>query len=66
MKILSAVQTRAADQATIQAANIRSDELMERAATAFSEWLMDRVGQEAAGEVHIFCGPGNNGATVWS
>ncbi|MDF7814528.1 NAD(P)H-hydrate dehydratase [Hymenobacter sp. YC55] len=61
MKILSAAQTHAADQATIEAANIRSDELMERAATTFSEWLMDRVGQEAAGEVHIFCGPGNNG-----
>ena len=61
MKILSAIQTRAADQATIQAAHISSDELMERAATAFSEWLMDRVGQEAAGEVHVFCGPGNNG-----
>lgn len=61
VKILSAAQTRAADQATIQAANIRSDELMERAATAFSEWLMDRLGREAAGEVHVFCGPGNNG-----
>ncbi|WP_375434235.1 NAD(P)H-hydrate dehydratase [uncultured Hymenobacter sp.] len=61
MKLLSATQTRAADQATIQAAHIRSDELMERAATAFSDWFMDRVGQEAAGEVHVFCGPGNNG-----
>jgi NAD(P)H-hydrate epimerase len=61
VKILSAAQTRAADQATMQAANIRSDQLMERAATMFSEWLMDRLGQEAAGEVHVFCGPGNNG-----
>ncbi|MBC8082127.1 MAG: bifunctional ADP-dependent NAD(P)H-hydrate dehydratase/NAD(P)H-hydrate epimerase, partial [Hymenobacter sp.] len=61
MKILSATQTHALDQATIQAAGIRSDELMERAATAFSDWLMNRLGQEAAGEVHVYCGPGNNG-----
>lgn len=61
MKILSAEQTRAADQATIQAANIRSDQLMERAATAFSEWLMDHLSRNAASEVHLFCGPGNNG-----
>jgi hydroxyethylthiazole kinase-like uncharacterized protein yjeF len=61
MKILSADQTRAADQATMQAEGIRSDELMERAATRFSEWLMDRLSQREAGEVHIFCGPGNNG-----
>lgn len=61
MKILSAAQTRALDQATIQAAGIRSDQLMERAASAFSEWLMNRLGQGEAGEVHVFCGPGNNG-----
>jgi NAD(P)H-hydrate epimerase len=61
MKILSADQTRAADKATMQVEGIRSDELMERAATRFSEWLMDRLSQREAGEVHIFCGPGNNG-----
>ena len=61
MKIFSADQTRAADQATMQAQGIRSDQLMERAALTFSEWFMNRLGQGEAGEVHIFCGPGNNG-----
>ncbi|MBO0358239.1 NAD(P)H-hydrate dehydratase [Hymenobacter sp. BT186] len=61
MKILSADQTRAADQATIKAEGIRSDELMERAASAFSDWLMDRLSLLTPHEVHIFCGPGNNG-----
>jgi hydroxyethylthiazole kinase-like uncharacterized protein yjeF len=61
MKILTADQTRQADQATIQAEGIRSDELMERAATALSTWLMERVELEEPGEIHVFCGPGNNG-----
>ncbi|QJX47090.1 NAD(P)H-hydrate dehydratase [Hymenobacter taeanensis] len=61
MKILSADQTRQADQATIQAEGIRSEELMERAATALSSWLMERVEPDEPGEIHIFCGPGNNG-----
>ncbi|SNC77379.1 NAD(P)H-hydrate epimerase [Hymenobacter gelipurpurascens] len=61
MKILSADQTRQADQATIQAEGIRSEELMERAAAALSAWLMERVAPEESGEIHIFCGPGNNG-----
>ncbi|MBG8553218.1 NAD(P)H-hydrate dehydratase [Hymenobacter guriensis] len=59
MKILSAAQTRALDQATIQDEGIMSLELMERAATAFTEWLLNRL--SAGREVHIFCGPGNNG-----
>ena len=61
MKILTAAQTRAADQATMEADNIRSDELMERAAVALSNWLMARLDPNEAGEVHVFCGPGNNG-----
>ncbi|SNR76790.1 NAD(P)H-hydrate dehydratase [Hymenobacter mucosus] len=58
MHILTAAQTRAADQATIQAERITSTDLMERAAMALSEWLLDRLARQA---VHIFCGPGNNG-----
>lgn len=61
MKLLTAAQTRALDQATLQAENIRSHELMERAALAFSDWLMRHLDQAEAGAVHIFCGPGNNG-----
>jgi len=61
MKILTADQTRAADQATIKAERISSLDLMERAATAFTDWLMQRLSPSTAGEVHVFCGPGNNG-----
>ncbi|AIZ62978.1 carbohydrate kinase [Hymenobacter sp. DG25B] len=62
MKLLSASQTRQADQATIQAEGIRSEDLMERAATALARWLMQRLPlQTPAREIHVFCGPGNNG-----
>jgi NAD(P)H-hydrate epimerase len=61
MKILSADQTRQADQATMQAEGIRSAELMERAASALSNWLMERIEPDEPGQIHIFCGPGNNG-----
>ncbi|MBX0292737.1 NAD(P)H-hydrate dehydratase [Hymenobacter sp. HSC-4F20] len=60
MKILTAAQTHLADQATLHAQGLRSDELMERAAAAFCEWLLPRL-DGAARPVHIFCGPGNNG-----
>lgn len=60
MKILSAAQTRHADQATLLAQSLRSDELMERAAAAFCEWLLPRL-SAGTRPVHIFCGPGNNG-----
>ncbi|TGE26324.1 NAD(P)H-hydrate dehydratase [Hymenobacter metallicola] len=61
MKILTAAQTRQADQATIQEENSSSVALMERAATAFAQWLMARQTPAEAGETLIFCGPGNNG-----
>lgn len=61
MKILTAAQTHQADQATIQAQGIRSEELMERAAAAFCEWLLARLATNLARPLHIFCGPGNNG-----
>ncbi|GAB2789079.1 NAD(P)H-hydrate epimerase [Hymenobacter luteus] len=61
MKILTAAQTSQADQATMQAQGIRSDELMERAAAAFCEWLLARLAADPARPLHIFCGPGNNG-----
>ncbi|QIX61969.1 NAD(P)H-hydrate dehydratase [Hymenobacter sp. BT18] len=61
MKILSAAQTRALDQATIQAEGITSVELMERAAAAFTEWLLEKLTAHPQREVHVFCGPGNNG-----
>ncbi|MGY2133845.1 NAD(P)H-hydrate dehydratase [Hymenobacter sp. HD11105] len=61
MKILTAAQTRAADQATIQAEGISSEALMERAATAFTDWLTARQSPQEAGEILVLCGPGNNG-----
>ncbi|TGE20408.1 NAD(P)H-hydrate dehydratase [Hymenobacter aquaticus] len=61
MKILTAAQTRQADQATLREQNISSATLMERAAAAFTQWLMARQSPAEAGEVLVFCGPGNNG-----
>ena len=61
MKILTAAQTRQLDQATLQAQNITSTELMDRAAGALAEWLMPRYTHSRAGEILVLCGPGNNG-----
>ncbi|GAB3240310.1 bifunctional ADP-dependent NAD(P)H-hydrate dehydratase/NAD(P)H-hydrate epimerase [Hymenobacter seoulensis] len=61
MKILSAAQTRALDQATIQSQGISSADLMERAATAATAWLLDTLQPAYSIEIHIFCGTGNNG-----
>lgn len=61
MKILSAAQTRQADAATIKQEGIRSVALMERAATAFTEWFTRRLSPADAGDLLVLCGPGNNG-----
>ncbi len=57
--ILSAEQTRAADQYTIQHEPIASIDLMERASLAFVEVFVKQVSQETC--VTVLCGPGNNG-----
>ncbi|WP_299760317.1 NAD(P)H-hydrate dehydratase [uncultured Pontibacter sp.] len=59
MKILTAAQTREADAYTIQEEGISSPDLMERAAKAFTGWFENKF--QPSQEVHIFCGPGNNG-----
>jgi len=61
MHILTAAQTRQADQATIREQGITSEALMERAALAFTDWLTARQTPAEAGEIVVFCGPGNNG-----
>ncbi|MBC6991452.1 NAD(P)H-hydrate dehydratase [Hymenobacter sp. BT491] len=61
MKILTADQTHQADQATIREEKITSEALMERAATAFTDWLTARQSPAEAGEIMVLCGPGNNG-----
>ncbi|RFP66298.1 NAD(P)H-hydrate dehydratase [Hymenobacter lapidiphilus] len=61
MKLLSPIQTRALDQATIKAQNITSVDLMERAADAVTDWLLDELLLDYDTEIHVCCGPGNNG-----
>lgn len=59
MKILSVPQIRAADTYTIAHEPISSNDLMERAAAAFT-CVFVRL-YPAPQEVHIYCGTGNNG-----
>ncbi|NMM49615.1 NAD(P)H-hydrate dehydratase [Marinigracilibium pacificum] len=59
IKILSAEQTREADQYTIKNEPINSIDLMERASTAFCEWFMGEFPGKS--NIHIVTGKGNNG-----
>ena len=58
-KIISAAQTRAADQYTIKHEPISSLDLMERASRAFVNCLEGRLTDKPL--IHVVCGPGNNG-----
>lgn len=58
-KILSAAQTRAADQYTIKHEPISSLDLMERASCAFVDCLKTYLTEKP--QIHVICGPGNNG-----
>ncbi len=59
MKIFTIDKIRAADRYTIEKEPIPSVDLMERAATAATDFVKARVAQEA--DFLIVCGPGNNG-----
>lgn len=59
MKILSAEEIRLWDQFTILNEPISSIDLMERAATASTDWLLKKYPD--ASSFGIFCGKGNNG-----
>jgi hydroxyethylthiazole kinase-like uncharacterized protein yjeF len=59
MKILSTKQLREADQFTIDNEPISSIELMERAASAYAEWIGKNFSVNHS--FSIFCGIGNNG-----
>ncbi|SDY42320.1 NAD(P)H-hydrate dehydratase [Hymenobacter psychrophilus] len=61
MKLLSPAQTRALDQATIRAQYTTSTALMERAADAVTNWLLNELLLDYDTEIHVCCGPGNNG-----
>jgi NAD(P)H-hydrate epimerase len=60
MKILSATQIRALDAYTIAHEPIASIDLMERAASAFVHWFLEKFDDRDI-PVVIFCGSGNNG-----
>ena len=59
MKILSADQIRQWDKYTIQHEPIASIDLMERAATICTNWIIEKYGDQKP--IKIFCGKGNNG-----
>lgn len=59
MKILSPEQIRDWDQYTITHEPITSLELMERAATRCTEWILSQY--FGSKQIKIFCGKGNNG-----
>jgi len=60
MKILSKENLQEADKLTIEKQQIKSDELMERAAIQLFGWLKTQL-KEGAPRIHLFCGIGNNG-----
>jgi len=64
MKILSAQQISALDQATMEREPISSIELMERAASKGVDFITENF-PELSQHFTIFCGPGNNGGDGW-
>jgi len=59
MKIFTAAQIRACDAYTIKASNIRSADLMERAAARCMGWIRDHNPKDTL--FVVLCGTGNNG-----
>ncbi|NDC42578.1 MAG: NAD(P)H-hydrate epimerase, partial [Chitinophagia bacterium] len=59
MKVFSASQIRACDEATIRAGAMRSADLMERAASRCTEWITSRHSRDVL--FVVVCGAGNNG-----
>jgi ADP-dependent NAD(P)H-hydrate dehydratase / NAD(P)H-hydrate epimerase len=59
MNILNSEQIRAWDNYTIAHEPISSTNLMERAATTFTEWFAQRYDNQKT--IIIYCGTGNNG-----
>lgn len=60
LKIITAQQTQALDQQTIQREPISSIDLMERASRAFFHAFQQHFGTTDR-RVYVLCGPGNNG-----
>lgn len=64
MKILNASQIREADAYTIENEPIASLDLMERAASRATKWILDHYYSDKnhyRPKAHVFCGMGNNG-----
>ncbi|MCC5945726.1 MAG: NAD(P)H-hydrate dehydratase [Bernardetiaceae bacterium] len=61
MKILTSQQIREADAYTIKHEPISSNALMQRAANAASEWIMNFAIRNQYKSMHVVCGLGNNG-----
>lgn len=59
MKLYTAAQTRAWDAFTMEHEPVSSVNLMERAATALTGWLLAHA--PTSGRCYVFCGMGNNG-----
>jgi len=59
MKILFPAQIKAVDALTIEREPISSIDLMERAATACVDWLLEHL--DFPYKIAVFAGPGNNG-----
>lgn len=59
MKIFSAQQIRKWDEYSIQHEPIASIDLMERAASACTQWILSHLDSDK--QFYIFCGKGNNG-----
>ena len=59
MKILSAQQIRELDKYTIEHEPISSIDLMERAASSFTEAVSNEI--QPSDLIYVFCGMGNNG-----
>jgi ADP-dependent NAD(P)H-hydrate dehydratase / NAD(P)H-hydrate epimerase len=59
MKILTTQQIREADEFTIKNEPVESADLMERAASAVTGWIIENIPEN--NRIRIFSGPGNNG-----
>lgn len=60
MKIFNKEKLKEADEFTIKEQNIKSEELMERAAVQLFGWLKTQL-KDNRPKINLFCGIGNNG-----
>lgn len=59
MKIFRSAQIREIDQFTIKNEPVKSIDLMERAASKITDWIVENISQ--FNRILVFAGPGNNG-----